>query len=114
MYQNRIWNRIYMGETGRLMGMEMSIILAVVFLLLCLCVIVYFMRREHQLLGRIQKMLDDAVEGKFKDDCLDESKMSMIENSMWRYICDNCTAYKKLSEEKEQLQELVSDRKSVV
>lgn len=89
--------------------MEMSIILAMVFLLLCLCVIVYFMRREHQLLGRIQKMLDDAVEGKFKDDCLDESKMSMIENSMWRYICDNGTAYKKLSEEKEQLQELVSN-----
>lgn len=77
--------------------------------MICIFCILYFIRRENRLLDRIQKMLDDAIGGKFKDEHLDESKMSAIENSMWRYLCDNHVAYRNVLEEKEQIQELISD-----
>lgn len=76
---------------------------------ICIFVTAYFIRREYRLLNRIQKMLDDAIEGAFEDKHLDESKISAIENSMWRYLCDNHMAYQKISAEKEQIQELISD-----
>ncbi|MFG6328356.1 MAG: HAMP domain-containing histidine kinase [Lachnospiraceae bacterium] len=75
----------------------------------CICVVCYFIRREKKLLGRLQNMLDNADLGIFEDKYLDESKISMLENSMWRYICDNQISYMKLLEQKESLQKLVSD-----
>lgn len=85
-------------------------ILAVILLTAALIyTVLYYMRREGRLLGRIQKMLDEAIEGTFQDRYLDESGISAVENSMWRYLCDNQTAYRALYEEKEQIQKLVSD-----
>lgn len=91
------------------MNEKIVIIIAAVLAAACICVIVYFVRREHRLLNSIQKMLDDAVGGTFKDVHLDESKMSAAENSMWRYLSDTRMAVRKLSEEKEQIQSLISD-----
>lgn len=76
---------------------------------ICAGVIVYFTRRERKLAGRMQDMLDNAVRGVFEDKYLDESKISLLENTMWRYICDNRLLYMELSDEKEQMQKLVSD-----
>ncbi len=86
-----------------------SLTVAGIFFVVCIFCILYFTRRENRLLERIQKMLDDAIGGKFQDEHLDESKMSAIENSMWRYLCDNHVAYRNLLEEKEQIQGLISD-----
>lgn len=76
---------------------------------ICIGVILYFVKRERKLIGRMQNMLDNAVLGKFEDKYLDESKISLLENTMWRYICDNRLLYMQLSDEKEQMQKLVSD-----
>lgn len=84
------------------------VVFAVFFIILIFC-IVYFMRREKILLNRIQKMLDDAIEGKFQDRHLDESKISIIENNMWRYLCDNYVANENILKEKEQIQEMISN-----
>jgi len=86
-----------------------SVVLAGTFLATCIFCIVYFVRRENRLLNSIQKMLDDAIGGKFQNGHLDESKMSAVENSMWRYLCDNHVAYSKLLAEKELVQEMISD-----
>lgn len=86
-------------------------LLLVIIVLSGICVgfAVYFVKREKKLVGRIQKMLDDAIEGKFQDVHLDETKMSAVENSMWRYLCDNQVSVSKLSMEKEQIQTWISD-----
>lgn len=82
---------------------------AAVMVLITVTVICYFVKRERRVMNRLQQMLDDAVQSKFRDIHLDETKLSAVENSMWRYLCDNQTAFQKLKEEKERLQELVSD-----
>lgn len=86
-----------------------SVLLLVLVSLLCIYIILYFIKRENKLLNRIQRMLDDAIDGSFQDRYLDESKISLIENSMWRFLCDHQAAHQKLLEDKEQIQSLVSD-----
>lgn len=76
---------------------------------ICIGIIIYFIKREKRLTGRIQDMLDKAALGVFEDKYLDESKISLLENTMWRYICSNRMLYTELLEQKEQMQKLVSD-----
>ena len=68
-----------------------------------------FKKREKRLVGRLQDMLDSVALGTFEDKYLDESGVSLLENSMWRYICDNRLSYMQLLEQKENLQKIVSD-----
>lgn len=82
-----------------------SIILAIT----CVVIIIYFVKREQRLTGRIQDMLDKAALGIFEDKYLDESKISLLENTMWHYICSNKMLYTELSVQKEHMQKLVSD-----
>lgn len=79
--------------------------------LVCACggAAMYFAWRERKLADQIQKMLDDAVDGKFQDELLNETKMSAIENRMWRYLCDREVLESRMKEEKEQIQTQISD-----
>jgi len=76
---------------------------------ICAGITIYFKKRERRLVGRLQDMLDSAALGTFEDKYLDESGVSLLENSMWRYICDNRLSYMQLLEQKENLQKIVSD-----
>lgn len=79
---------------------------------LCLCCVwmfFYFRGREKRLCSRLQKMLDEAVDKTFEDRQLDETPVSAIENSMWRYLCDSQTAYREIVQQKESMQRLISD-----
>lgn len=80
-------------------------------LLLCalICLTLYFLKRERRLTAQIQSMLDDAAAGEFQEKHLDESPASLIENNLWRYLCDHEAKIRKLTEEKEQMQEQISD-----
>lgn len=84
-------------------------VVAILFLGICVVITVYFIRREKHLLRQLEKMLDQAIEGTFEEEHFDESKLSSIESSMWRYLCDQHMAYEKLTTEKEQIQEQISD-----
>ena len=70
---------------------------------------VYFWRREKKLGLEIQKMLDYAIAGKYREVRLDESKASEIENNMWRYLCDKEVFEQKLKDENRRLQMQISD-----
>ena len=87
----------------------MWILVSVLLTILCVCVIVYFLRRERKLTENIQKMLDDAIAGNFQDENLDESKISVIENDMWCYIRKNEVSVRKSEEEKRLIKEQISD-----
>lgn len=71
--------------------------------------LLFLLRRERRLTEKIQRMLDDAIAGKFREEHLDESDLSMIENHMWRYLCDHEAALVHLTEQREQMQTQISD-----
>lgn len=85
------------------------ICIILILCVLCISIIFYFHKREQRVLSRLQKMLDDAISGTFEDKHLDETRLSAIENSMWRYLCDNQLSYLNISEQKERIQTLISD-----
>lgn len=83
---------------------------AIAFLcLLCMALFFYYRKKEKNLFRRLQAMLDEAIAGTFEDKRLDETPMSAVENSFWRYLCDNRQAYLDITKQKAQIQELISD-----
>lgn len=83
--------------------------LAIFMFCICVCIIICCIKREKLFAGRIQSMLDDAVSGKFQEKHLDESRLSVIENNMWRYLCGHEMTVKALAKEQEQMQKQISD-----
>ncbi len=83
--------------------------LAIFMFCICVCIIICCIKREKLFARRIQSMLDDAVSGKFQEKHLDESRLSVIENNMWRYLCSHEMTVKALAKEQEQMQKQISD-----
>ena len=86
--------------------MDGNLIVLAVFVIFmfcaCVCMVIYFMKRERVFAGKIQSMLDDAVSGKLLEKHLDESRISVVENTMWNYLCSHEVAARALEKEKEQ------------
>lgn len=76
---------------------------------ICVSVVIYFMNREKRFAEKIQSMLDDAISGKFQEKHLNETRISQIENNMWRYLCDHEVAVRALEKEQKQMQIHISD-----
>ncbi len=83
---------------------------ALALTILC-CILQFFSykAREKRLHDRLLEMLDQAAAGTFADRQLNETPMSALENSLWRYLCDNQTAYQEIRLQKESMQQLISD-----
>ena len=88
-----------------------TVLAAVILFLICglAGVIIYFTRREKKFAGSMEDMLEDVVSGRFQEQHLDESRMSVIENNMWRYLCDHERKVSRMTKEREQMQEQISD-----
>ena len=88
-----------------------AVLAAVILFLICglTGVIIYCTRREKKFAGSMEDMLEDAVSGRFQEQHLDESRMSVIENTMWRYLCDHERKVSRMTKEREQMQEQISD-----
>ena len=88
-----------------------TVLAAVILFLICglAGVIIYFTRREKKFAGSMEDMLEDAVSGRFQEQHLDESRMSVIENNMLRYLCDHERKISRMTKEREQMQEQISD-----
>ena len=88
-----------------------AVLAAVIVFLLCdlAGTIIYFMRREKKFAGSMEDMLEDAISGRFQEQHLDESRMSVIENNMWRYLCDHERKVSRMMKERERMQEQISD-----
>lgn len=89
--------------------MDSRIEICIFCIFIIFVIILYFYKREQKLLKSLQEMLNHAIDGNFEDKRLDESRYSVIENSMWRYLCDNALSYQKIKEEKEKMQVFISD-----
>ncbi len=65
-----------------------------------------FKKNEYEILN---KMLDDAIEGSFEEDCFDESELSKLQTKLMRYLSSAAMSERKIKEEKDNLKELLTN-----
>lgn len=64
---------------------------------------------DKKLLERLDKMLEDGINGTFEESDYDETKLSKLESKWLRYLTSSKLSYQKAEQEREKLKELVSD-----
>ena len=64
---------------------------------------------DKKLIAHLDKMLDDGINGTFSESDYDESKLSKLESKWLRYLTSSKLSAQKTEQEREKLQELVSD-----
>ena len=69
----------------------------------------YGRRKERRLLERLDVMLEKARSGSFRQEEVDESLVSSVENSMARFLEDSRLAEENLNQQKERIQTMISD-----
>lgn len=65
--------------------------------------------KVDKILDRMDQMIDNAIEGKNTETQFDETKMSALETKLHRYLIMTETSNRKLNDEKEKINEMISD-----
>lgn len=92
--------------------MKNDIILLVTLMLVSVAAIAYGIYSRvsiNRQIKKIDEMLDKAIDGSFTESCFDESKLSYIENKMWKYLSSSEISAKKTAEEKVKIKTLIAD-----
>ena len=64
---------------------------------------------DKKLLARLDKMLEDGINGTFSESDYDETQLSKLESKWLRYLTSSKLSAQKTAQEREKLQELISD-----
>lgn len=64
---------------------------------------------DKKILERLDKMLDDGINGTFEESDYDETQLSKLESKWLRYLTSSKHSAQKLEQERKKIQELVSD-----
>ncbi len=64
---------------------------------------------ENKTIERIEKMLDSAIDGEFKENDYDESRLSRLESKWKKYLATSQIAKNQLDDTKKNLKSLISD-----
>lgn len=100
-------------DTGRWKDMEQVGIwlctAAAIVLLLSAVWVWYTHWRLRRIMEHMDRMLDAAMEGRFKEQVYDESMLSSIETKLAHYLAASETAGQKLKDEKEKVKQLIAD-----
>lgn len=91
-------------------GIGIGIIIGLIlFGISAIACVFYCNRRETRLFSRLQRMLDDARDGTYQVSQISEETISQFENSFKRYLDDSQLTREKQKEQKEMIQQLISD-----
>ncbi len=63
----------------------------------------------EKIMEQMEKMLDDAIDGSFREKYFDETRLSRLESKLAHYLAANEVSAKNLAEEKEKIKTLISD-----
>ena len=88
--------------------MEM-IVFGTGMLVLAAGVCLYGRQKERRLLERLESMLEKARSGSFRQEEIDETMVSSVENSMARFLEDSRLAEENMNQRKERVQTMISD-----
>lgn len=64
---------------------------------------------DKKILERLDRMLDDGISGTFEESDYDETQFSKLESKWLRYLTSSKLSAQKIEQEREKIQELVSD-----
>ncbi len=84
-------------------GFILGILLTLIFASL------YVYHREKRLYKSLEQMLDDALEGQFKEDRFDETRLSYIESRFKYYFSGQAITHQKMKQEQDKITALISD-----
>lgn len=74
-----------------------------------LAAVVVQRRKTKQIMKRLHRMLDLAMDGSFKETTFDESVLSAVESRLYRYLTACAVSARNVAAEKEKIKELLSD-----
>lgn len=84
-------------------------VLACIMVLISVGLVLRYRHRERVLLKRLDGMLDAAINGDFTIASFDESLLSEVEAKFGKYLSASALSAKNVSEEKEEIKQLISD-----
>lgn len=64
---------------------------------------------QRKIMERLDKMLEEGINGTFEESNYNESELSRLEAKWYRYLTSSKHAYQKTREEQEHIKEMVSD-----
>ena len=92
------------------MTVEYSLLaLAVLALLAAIGIAVWTHLRARRMLDTLDKMLDEAIRGEFRESLYDESRLSALETRMAHYLSSNTVSARNLAAEKDAIKTLIGD-----
>lgn len=65
--------------------------------------------RMARLLRRLDRMLDEAARGEFREEVFDESLLSAVETKLAHYLSSSAVSARNLQEEKDKIKSLIAD-----
>lgn len=65
--------------------------------------------RRKRLLAQLDRMLENAIQGTFREERFDESRLSAVEARLAQYLAASASAARELQEEKDHIKALISD-----
>ncbi len=84
-------------------------IVAAALIVVAVGVAVIFRCREKRLIGTLQKMVDRATEGSYEAGRADETMLSLLENSLHRFVKQSQLAEQRAAKQQTRIQGLISD-----
>ena len=72
-------------------------------------VAVYMVGKVYLIMGKLDKMMEDAMSGTYEEKTYDESRISKLEAKLSRILAANKVSVKRLEEQQNQIQQTVSD-----
>ena len=83
--------------------------LAVLALLAAAGIALWTHLRSRRMLDTLDRMLDDAIRGDFRESLYDESRLSALETRMAHYLSSNTVSARNLAAEKDAIKTLIGD-----
>ena len=65
--------------------------------------------RLRRTFRKLDRMLDDAIEGSFQESRFDESRLSAVESKLFHYLSGSTTSAKNVESEREKIKTLIAD-----
>ena len=92
------------------MTMEYGLLaLALLALLAAAGIAAWTRLRARRMLDTLDRMLDDAVRGEFRESLYDESRLSALETRMAHYLSSSAVSARNLAAEKDAIKTLIGD-----
>lgn len=88
---------------------KMGYCIVALVILACAGIALFYRHREKRTMERLDRMLEDAIGGRFSEKHFDESMLSALESKLSRYLAASAAAERNIQAEKDTIKTLIAD-----